>query len=92
MGLISVNLPADAREARIEGENSLAVAGADGPTRVVAASTQIAPEEERTVVVRFTLPYPGGSVRIEPTARVPGVTWTSGKELWQDGSAHTVRW
>lgn len=91
-GLVAINLPAAAQEARIEGENNLAVAGADGPSRVIAAPMQLARGEERTVVVRFGLPYVGGLLRVEATARVPGVAWTGGGKEWHDGSAHTFAW
>lgn len=92
VGLVAVSLPADARGAHFEGHDPLAVAGADGPTRVVAVPTQVARGEERTLVLRFELPYTGGSLRVEPTARVPGVGWSSGDDHWQDGGRHDLRW
>ena len=92
VGLVAVSLPAASQGARIEGTSNLAVAGADGPTRVVAAPMRVARGEEVTVVVRFGLPSEGGSLRVEPTARVPGVAWSGGGQEWHDGSAHTLTW
>lgn len=92
VGLVAVSLPAGARDARFEGHDALAVAGPDGPTRVVAVPAQVPRDEEVTLVVRFELPYTGGSLRIEPTARVPGVAWSSGDDHWEDGGRHELRW
>jgi hypothetical protein len=92
LGLVTVNLPGSAQNGRIDGRNDLAVAGADGPTRVISALWQASAGEEATIVVRFRLPYKGGSLRIEPTARVPGVAWSSAGRHWDDGSAKTVTW
>ncbi|HEX2118194.1 MAG TPA: hypothetical protein VHF91_03355, partial [Acidimicrobiales bacterium] len=92
VGLVAVSLPAGARDARFQGHDALAAAGADGPTRVVAVPAQVARGEEVILIVRFELPYTGGSLRIEPTARVPGVAWSSGDDHWEDGGRHELRW
>lgn len=92
VGLLSVSLPGDARSSRIDGEDGLAVAGGDGPTRVVAAPIQLSRAEERTVVVRFELPRRKGALWIEPAARVPAIEWTSRGQRWEDGAGHALRW
>jgi hypothetical protein len=91
LGLVAVSLPGNARGARMDGVDDLAVAGADGPTRVVAAPVSLVPGQEQVVVVRFALPRGEGPVRIEPSARVPAVEWTSGSQQWLDSSRHTIR-
>jgi len=92
LGLFTVTLPGSARNASIEGVAQLAVVGPDGPTRVVGMELAIPPGESRTVVVRFGLPGPQGSVLVEPTARFPATQWSSGSDRWADEGSHRVRW
>lgn len=92
LGIVSVTLPGSARDGRIDGVNQLAVVGADGPTRVVGFQVSVAPGESRTVVVRFVLPGRQGALTVEPTARVPEVTWTSQGRHWPDGESHRLAW
>lgn len=92
LGIVSVNLPGAAAESRIDGVEQLAVAGADGPSRVIGYQLVIPRNEQRQVVVRFRLPGRTGAIEIEPSARVPGIRWSSGGKNWGDGSSRTVRW
>ena len=91
-GIVAVNLPGAAREGRVEGVSKLAVAGADGPTRVVGTEVVLAPGEQRTLTVRFRLPAEEGIVVVEPSARVPAVQWTSGSQRWSDAFREEVHW
>ena len=91
LGILAVSLPGDALEGRVEGVDQLAVAGRDGPTRVVGFQFALAQGEHRTVTVRFRLPGRHGMIRVEPSARVPAVKWTSGRMRWEQG-ARTLRW
>ena len=92
LGLASVTLPGRARAGRFEGVDQLAVAGADGPTRVIATEFRLPRGEERTLVVRFQLPGRHGALRIEPSAREPSVPWTFRDQRWRDDRARVVRW
>ncbi|MFN2606357.1 MAG: DUF4012 domain-containing protein, partial [Acidimicrobiales bacterium] len=92
LGILAVSLPGDARQGRIDGETSLAVVGADGPSRVVATSVSIPRGGDRVLTVRFGLPGGRHSLRVEPSARLPAISWTDGSRRWTDGSAHTIRW
>jgi hypothetical protein len=92
LGILTVNLPGDAQEGRFDCVQSLAVAGPDGPTRVIGFQLSLKRGEARSVVARFRLPGGHGAVRVEPTARVPGVTWSYGEERWNDGRTHVLRW
>jgi hypothetical protein len=92
LGLAAVTLPGAARAGRFEGVDQLAVAGADGPTRVIATEFRVGRGEERTLVVRFQLPGRHGSLRIESSAREPSVPWTFRGTRWRDDRARTVRW
>ena len=92
LGLASITLPGDARSSRFDGVDHLAVAGADGPNRVVATEFRLLAGKTRTLVVRFRLPGRHGAIRIEPSARVPGVDWTFRGEHWTDSAPRVVIW
>jgi hypothetical protein len=92
LGILSVTLPGGARDARFDGVDQLAVAGADGPTRVVGFQLHLARGERRTVVARFRLPGSSGVVRVEPSARVPAIRWSSAGMTWSDFSTRVLTW
>lgn len=91
-GLVSVNLPRFVGEVVVDGAPALAAAGPDGPTTVVAWPVRLERGASVTHVVRFRLPAGGGSVVIEPSARVPGVAWQAMGRSWQGGGRREVRW
>jgi hypothetical protein len=90
LGILTVNLPGNALGARVDGAETLAVAGADGPTRVVGLQLRVDHLQATTAVVRFTLPGDRGSVRVEPSARVPAITWTGPGGTWPDGAPFDI--
>jgi hypothetical protein len=92
LGILALTLPGPASGGRIDGVDELAVAGADGPTRVIGAEARLAPGEERTLVVRFRLPGRHGALRIEPSARVPAISWDYKGARWTDVGSHVVQW
>ena len=92
LGILSVNVPGAASNVRIDGVDELAVAGSDGPTQVVGLLVRLARDEEREFVVRFQLPAPQGELRVEPSARVPGIEWTAGGRTWTDSKPEVVSW
>ncbi len=92
VGMVAVTLPGGAGNGRVDGVSSLAVAGADGPTRVVAAPVSVARGGEQTIVVRFELPGDLREVRVEPSARLPAISWSSDGRHWRDEEARTIRW
>lgn len=92
LGILTVDLPGAARNGRIDGVEHLAVAGADGPTRVIGYQIELDPGAERTVLVRFLLPAHTGAIRVEPSARVPPTAWTGPTAHWQDKSAKNLVW
>lgn len=92
LGLLAVTLPGAAAQGRLEGMQ-LAVAGADGPTRVVASEFRLSRGATRTIVVRFRLPGRGGEIRVEPSARqLKTVAWRFRDRTWRDDRPFTVRW
>jgi hypothetical protein len=90
LGILSVNVPGQAYDLSIDNSDTYAVAGTDGPTRVVGLQLRVDHQTSRTAVVRFTLPGDRGSVRIEPSARVPAITWTGPGGTWPDGAPFTI--
>jgi uncharacterized protein DUF4012 len=89
VGIVTVNLPGVAASARIDGVPDLAVAGADGPTRVIGVSVQVAQGEDRTVVVRFRVAG-APAISVEPSARISPVRWTYNHIEWRDGARHGI--
>jgi hypothetical protein len=93
LGIVTVDLPAVARQARFDGVEHLAVVGPDGPgQQVIGFQLDVAPGSARTVVARFRLPGRRGTLRVEPSARVPGVHWTSGRTSWSESSPKYLFW
>jgi hypothetical protein len=90
LGLVTLNLPAAATDAGFEGVDALAVAGGDGNSRVIGFQLSLGRGDQRTVVARFRLPPSVDTLRIEPSARVPAMAWTSGRERWVDVAARNV--
>ena len=74
-GIVSVNLPAAARDVAVEGGGTVAVAGPDGPSFVVGVPVELAAGSELVIRITFVLPA-GAGVHVEPSARVPAVRWT----------------
>lgn len=91
IGLVAVTLPGDSRDLRIEGAPTV-VAGPDGPTRVVAGQIVLPRGEQTTVTVRFTRPGRSGTIRVEPSARMPSNRWTVGGTTFADDRGRTLTW
>jgi hypothetical protein len=92
LGILTVDMPGAARNARFDGVDSLAVAGPDGPCTVMGFQFTLPRGGERTFVARFSLPGRAGSVRVEASGRVPAIHWTSGRASWADGSPRVLTW
>ena len=92
VGLLSVNLPGAAGAGRFDGVEHLAVAGSDGPTRVVAAPVTIPRGEERRLTLRFELPAGPGSLDVLAGARVPPTEWHAGPAAWAGDHEVGVEW
>jgi hypothetical protein len=89
-GILAVNVPGASEGAHFDDVDELAVAGADGPTRVVGFQLELARGEERTVTLRFRLPANADHVEVEPSARVPGISWRYGPSAWEDSASRTA--
>jgi hypothetical protein len=92
VGLLTATLPGAAGSGRFDGVESLAVAGADGPSRVVAVPVEVPVGEERTLTLRFELPPGPGMMKVLATARTPPVSWRWLDHAWQDDHPEELRW
>lgn len=91
-GILAVTVPGTARKVRFGGGDDMLVGGPDGDTAVIARDVRLAAGARTEVEVRFYLPPGVRSLTVDPSARIPAVSWHSGRETWTDGSAHEVDW
>ena len=92
VGLVAANLPGSAGSGRFDGFDQLAVAGPDGPTRVVAVPVEVPRGEERTLTLRFELPAGSAALQVLPSARTPTITWAGPDGSWQDDHTEVLVW
>jgi hypothetical protein len=84
-GFVTVVLPRFATDVTIAGADELATQGPEGGvSQVVASSVLVDPGGSRVVTITFRLPDGAPGLRIEPSARVPGIAWTAGDMTWTD--------
>lgn len=91
-GLVSVNLPGYAGDITSDSETPPAAAGNDGPTRVLAVPVRVDRNQTKTVTFRFRIAAERAFFVVEPSARVPAVSWTGPGGPWKSGERRTVAW
>jgi hypothetical protein len=91
-GIVADNLPAVARSISMTGGQGLIALGAEGPTWLTASPVVVHQGATATVVVRFRMPGPHGSMTLVPSARVPAEQWTYQGVAVSDDRAVTFRW
>ena len=84
LGLVTLNLPANATDSRFDGVDRLAVAGADGENRTIAAWVHVPRGSTTHLVARFELPAAMAELIIEPSARTHPTTWSYDGKEWKD--------
>jgi hypothetical protein len=90
-GLVAVSTPGVGSLPELDGLSPLVVLGRDGPTKVVGAGPLRVPRAgSARVTVRFTLPAGLDRLVVEPSARVPPISWRSGNARWRDTAPHAV--
>ncbi|MEO6120529.1 MAG: DUF4012 domain-containing protein [Acidimicrobiales bacterium] len=89
IGLVSVNLPAAARQVSVDEKPELMALGPDGPTTVVAWSVRVDKGRSASFTVRFKMAT--DTVRVEPSARVPPVRWVTPSASFDGDAARVVR-
>jgi hypothetical protein len=92
IGVVAVDVPGWARDVRIDGVPHPPVTGLDGRAQVVTTELSLARGASRTVVVRFRAPGRRGRLLVEPSARVPAVTWHYEERTWQDTTRRVANW
>ena len=90
VGYLTINVPADATELRLGNASPVIVRGRDGSTQVIGQIVAIDAKATATVTFHFTLPPGARRLRIEPSARFPGITWSYQGEQWLDDQPHSV--
>ncbi len=91
-GVVADNLPAGATGITLTGAGALTALGAEGPTWLVAAPVLVHQGATATVVTRFRLPGPHGSMTLVPSARVPAEEWTYRGVRVSDDRPVTFSW
>ena len=74
LGLLAVNLPAQARNLRVDGHSTLAAFGAEGPAWVIATPVDLRMGQIEYIIVRFSMPA-HGHLTVVPSARLNPVVW-----------------
>jgi hypothetical protein len=90
LGLVTLNLPAHATNSSFDDVDPLAVAGADGPNRTIAAWVHVPRGEAVHLVARFELPASMEQLVVEPSGRVFPTTWSYDGQEWKDRVRRTV--
>jgi hypothetical protein len=92
VGIVAVNLPNDVRNLALVPGESAVVDGPEGPTLLVGVNVDLLPGTTKQVVFHFSFPEPHGSLTVNPSARIPPVSWTVDGKAFSDKSPHTVTW
>lgn len=91
-GLLSITLPGFADDVVFERFDTFAASGPDGPAQVVAVPLTLKQGEAAVFTLRFTLPG-HGTVRVEPSSRVPPTEWTlDGRRRFHDAVSRRLEW
>lgn len=88
LGLLSATVPGAATHISISKDGAacgLAAAGADGPTRVAACAVSVPAGGSAELTTSFRLPPQSGTLRIEPSARIPPAAWEHDGRKFTDG-------
>lgn len=90
LGLVTLTLPAAATNSRFDDVDRLAVSGADGDNRTIAAWVAVPRGETTRLVARFELPRSTTELTVEPSARVGATAWSFEDAGWRDRGARTL--
>jgi len=92
LGLLAVNLPAEARGLRIDGGPPLVAFGAEGPAWVIATPVDVKAGQVATFVVHFSMPAGHGRLTVVPSARLNPVQWRYRGVTHIDGARFSLSW
>lgn len=82
-GIVSLHVPANASQLRIDGVDRPLVGGRDGPNFMIATRIRLSRGESTTLVFRFLVPL-GTTITVQPSARTPEIHWVDGRREWWD--------
>ena len=91
-GILSVDVPAFARDLHIDGVSKIVAIGRENSTQVIAGDVAVFRGQTARYTVRFVLPKGYSHLEVIPSARYPAVHYTSGAHQWDDDGPRTVRW
>jgi len=92
LGVVAFTVPASATGVSIGGTSPAPLDGPDGPVQVIGDQYEIARGRDLSITLRFRLPHRARTMVIEPSARVPGLTWQVGPAAYTDDQAHVLTW
>jgi len=75
-GYLTVNLPAGATRAEMTGDSETNAAGPDGPTHQLVHILSLNPGAKAQYVLEFDLPGVFETLTVEPSGRLPAISWT----------------
>lgn len=91
-GYLSVDVPGRATDVVLDGTTRIVTEGPDGRAWVIAGLVEVPRGGSAEASVTFRLPADVDEMVVEPSARVPAVSWVAEGELWIDNSSHKVNW
>jgi hypothetical protein len=92
-GVLAVNVPGAGSLPLLHGITPTLALGLDGPTKVAAAGYfQIPRGQTLRVTVQFQLPSGVSEMSVEPSARVPPVTWSFRSLKFTDSAVEHLAW
>jgi hypothetical protein len=92
VGIVTANLPDDVRKLALVPGESAVVDGQEGSTLLVGVNVDLLPGATKQVVFHFTLPQAHGFLTVNPSARIPPVSWNVDGKSFTDKAPHTVTW
>ncbi|HEY7948608.1 MAG TPA: DUF4012 domain-containing protein [Acidimicrobiales bacterium] len=92
VGLVTVNLPAEASHLQVGAGEVVDVLGAEGPVWVLATPVDVHPGATQRVVVSFRLPAGHGAMTVVPSARLAPVAWHYRGAVHSDVTPFSLSW
>jgi hypothetical protein len=92
IGIMSLDIPKYAGSFDVTGGTGLLASGSDGPSTVKAVQIKVLAGTSASVSWTFLLLGHHGTLRVDPSAHVPPVSWSTPGRAFTDTTAHTIRW
>jgi hypothetical protein len=92
VGLLAVNLPAEATHLAVAGGAPIDVLGAEGPVWVLATPVNVNAGTSQKIVVTFDLPAGHGTLTVAPSARITPASWHYRGGTYSDAAPFNLSW